>query len=158
MQWQYSRSVDGYVCCNLAHSSELVLHLRQLQSLLLMHGLLYTGFCLDDLFFLSVKRDQHRCNLLLNCIWIFPSNVTSKFILLMFQYPEFWAATYPNFNIVSTAMISECPFNAFNIHCRWLCLSTIIIAKYLQSKIAWSRYFAVHASCMPLNLLCQTVL
>jgi hypothetical protein len=47
--------------------AELVLHVGQLQSVLLMHGLLYTGFCLDDIF-LSLIGIHIDVFLLINCI------------------------------------------------------------------------------------------
>jgi hypothetical protein len=70
-----------------------------------------------------------------------------------FQHLDFEAATYPKYDIVSPAMISECPFNDFNVYSILLC--TIIIAqieKYCWLNIVWSRNFTVNA--MPLNLLC----
>jgi hypothetical protein len=49
--------MDVYVATWLIEA-DLVLHVGQLQLVLLMLGLLYTGFCLDDLF-LVFERDPY---------------------------------------------------------------------------------------------------
>jgi hypothetical protein len=37
---------------------------------------------------------------------------------MKFQYLDFGAATYPKYDIVSLAMLSECPSSDFNIYFR----------------------------------------
>jgi hypothetical protein len=75
---------------------------------------------------------------------------------MKFQYLDFGAATYPKYDIISLAMILECPFNDFNIYSRWLCLCTIIII----AQIFLVKYYVdkkIYSTCMPLILLCQTL-
>jgi hypothetical protein len=76
---------------------------------------------------------------------------------MKFQHLDFGVATYPKYDIVSPAMISQCPFNNFNIYSRFAVYNyncpnkQILLVKHCVEQKFYSK-------CMPLNLLCQILL